>query len=774
MKTNNSAPLTMRKRRIAIATQALLATPALAMAGQAVAEEEAIQLDTLVAEERTIDTNPYAEEGAPYKAKVSGDARYTKPLAETPKTITVMTQTAIKESGKTDLKDVLAAQPGISLGTGENGNAFGDRYVIRGHEARSDVFVDGLRDPGMTTRESFAVDQVEITKGPSSSFAGRGSTGGAVNSITKQASTDYNFNKVEAGVGTDSYRRVTVDSNVPVSDTVAVRANVLHSYQEVPDRGPADRERNGVALSAAWEATDDLTITGDYYHLSAFDNPDLGSYINRTTGKVAKDIPVYAQEEDFVKSRVDTFTLRADWRLSDAVRLTNTLRHGTTNNGYYVTGASGSTAYVTDDASNITTDTADSFDSYSTISLSSHQGWQEVEYVANQTNLYIEFDLAGMEHDFIVGTEYSKHDVLNGAYTATANGESNCVTSGRGGYSNSYCLIDENGNEVDNINSLMQREISKGDWDSNYQIDTISAYVMDTVEITEDFTVFAGLRADKYEYSNLVFGRGSTEATRYEFDDVLFNYHLGLVYDVADNANVYFTAATADNINGGESDVGGSCGYGGICGDATNADQAEPEHTTSFEVGTKWNVNDEKLLLTAAAFYIDKKDVMEGADYETTGTQNTGGNRVKGIELTAAGNITEKLSTIGGLSIMESEITDSYNEDNIGGRLANFADKSLYTQLRYQATDKVAFGGAVTYASESYVGQPDSAAGDLHTPAYTVVDAFMSYDINNTTNYRINVGNLFDTDYYTAAYRSGSFAYKGDARNIKMTLAFEF
>ncbi len=68
-------------------------------------------------------------------------------------------------AGRT-FRDILAAQAGITLGTGENGNAFGDRYVIRGHEARSDVFVDGVRDPGMTTRESFATEQIEITKGP--------------------------------------------------------------------------------------------------------------------------------------------------------------------------------------------------------------------------------------------------------------------------------------------------------------------------------------------------------------------------------------------------------------------------------------------------------------------------------------------------------------------------------------------------------------------------------------------------------------------------------
>jgi catecholate siderophore receptor len=203
-------------------------------------EEETILLDRLSIEDRTIDSNPYAEPGAPYKAKFSGDKRRVKELADTPATISVLTQTQIKESGKTDLRDVLAAQPGITLGTGENGNAFGDRYIIRGHEARSDVFVDGLRDPGMTTRESFATEQIEITKGPSSTFAGRGSTGGAVNSITKQASTEYDFTKAEFGAGTDSYRRFTLDSNQKITEDLAVRVNFLHSYEEVPEREEAD------------------------------------------------------------------------------------------------------------------------------------------------------------------------------------------------------------------------------------------------------------------------------------------------------------------------------------------------------------------------------------------------------------------------------------------------------------------------------------------------------------------------------------------------------
>ena len=133
-----------------------LGASAMLLGGQAMAqqagEEGTLELDTLRIEERTLDTNPYAEDGAPYKARISGDSRRTETIAETPATISVLTQTAMQEAGTTDLRETLDRQPGITLGTGENGNAFGDRYVIRGHEARSDVFVDGLRDPGMTIR----------------------------------------------------------------------------------------------------------------------------------------------------------------------------------------------------------------------------------------------------------------------------------------------------------------------------------------------------------------------------------------------------------------------------------------------------------------------------------------------------------------------------------------------------------------------------------------------------------------------------------------------
>ena len=79
----------------------------------------------------------------------------------------------------------------MTLGTGEGGNAFGDRFFIRGFDARNDVFIDGVRDPGVSVRENFFTEQVEILRGPASSFAGRGTTGGAINIVTKQATPEF-------------------------------------------------------------------------------------------------------------------------------------------------------------------------------------------------------------------------------------------------------------------------------------------------------------------------------------------------------------------------------------------------------------------------------------------------------------------------------------------------------------------------------------------------------------------------------------------------------
>ena len=749
---------------------ALVAGPAMAQDASAT-EETSVELDTLNVEDRAADSNPYAEKNAPYKAKSSGDRRRTRDIADTPGTISIVTQAQIKESGNSDLRDIVGAQPGITIGTGENGNAFGDRYVIRGQETRSEVFIDGLRDPGMTVRESFAVEQVEIAKGPNSTYAGRGASGGTINSITKQASGDYDFTEVEAGVGTDAHRRVTLDSNLPLGERVAVRANLLHAFEEVPDRSASEREREGAALSLHLKASDRIDVSGDYYFLDASGAADLGTYIVPGGGRPVADLPVYQQDEDFLESRVGIGTLRVGADLGDW-RIENAMRSGSTDNGYVLTGARGGARNANDPQA----------PNAATITLSTHQGWQEVDYFADQLNALWEGDLGGLNHDLVIGAEYTDHGVLNGNYVVTNNGVRNCLTGGGAGTAN-FCMLGPDGQPVANLSALMDRGIVRGAYDADYAIDTLSLYVLDTVDLGERWHLSIGLRRDDFDYRNRLRSNAGVE-TVYAYSDALWNGNAGLVYDLNEVANVYVSYATASDINGGESDVGGSCGYGGLCGTADQVVLSKPETVENIELGTKWNLFDERLLLSAAVFQIGKDDVMEsvGSAYETLGTLNTGKNRVRGIEFGAVGNLTDKLSGQFSASFMEAEVLEAFTANQIGKTLSNFADDSAHLQLRYQITPKFSFGAGATYSSEMYAGQPDTAAAfdaatgaySYRVPSYTVFDAFANYAFTETLKARLNIGNLFDKNYYLAAYRSGAFTYIGDARSAQLGFSAEF
>ena len=133
------------------------------------------------------DADPYADPATPYKVDRLSSNKFTEPVLNTPRTITVLTKEVLEDKNATTLREIGRSTAGVTLGTGEGGNAFGDRFFIRGFDARNDIFVDGVRDPGVSIRENFYTEQVEILRGPGSTFAGRGTAGGAINIVTKQA-----------------------------------------------------------------------------------------------------------------------------------------------------------------------------------------------------------------------------------------------------------------------------------------------------------------------------------------------------------------------------------------------------------------------------------------------------------------------------------------------------------------------------------------------------------------------------------------------------------
>src|SRR3984885_12909841 len=223
------------------------------------------------------DRDPYADAAAPYKVDhLQASGKFPEPLLNTPKTVTVISKQVLADENATTLKQALLNTAGVTLGTGEGGNAFGDRFFIRGFDTRNDVFIDGVRDAGVSVRENFFTEQIEILRGPGSSFAGRGTTGGAINIVTKQASTEKSFYNMDDTFGTDGTKRVTLDVNQVISPTLAIRAGGLFQDAGVEGRNFITDDRGGGFVAVKWTPYDAVKVSANYIHTDIHGLPDFG------------------------------------------------------------------------------------------------------------------------------------------------------------------------------------------------------------------------------------------------------------------------------------------------------------------------------------------------------------------------------------------------------------------------------------------------------------------------------------------------------------------
>ena len=205
---------------------------------------------------------------------VSGLTRVPTPLINTPQTVNVVPRAVIREQNPSNVADALRNVAGVTFRAGEGGNQ-GDTPYIRGFSAQNDIFRDGLRDPGWYSRDTFAVDAIEVYKGPSSVLFGRGSTGGAINLITKLPE-DRTFVEGTITGNTGAGVRGTLDANGKVNDQVSTRLVVMGQRYDIPDRDHVEVNRWGIAPSVKVKINNQTINTTSYIYQHDDNIPDYG------------------------------------------------------------------------------------------------------------------------------------------------------------------------------------------------------------------------------------------------------------------------------------------------------------------------------------------------------------------------------------------------------------------------------------------------------------------------------------------------------------------
>jgi len=747
MRNPNFAGVVSRPRRaLSIAAVAGVAGLGLAQAAVAGPEGPDNAVATADADERsvsavTIDAKRVADPSS---------SKFTAPLVDTPKSVTVIPAKIIEQTAATSLADILRTSPGITFGAGEGGQPLADRPFIRGQSSANNVFVDGVRDTGGQVREIFNLEQVEVVKGPDSAYSGRGSGGGSINLSSKTPKAD-SFARGSLGVGTDAYLRATADLNHALNDSVAVRLNVLATQGDTPGRKSVDFDRWGVAPSLAIGLNGDTQLTASYYHLEGDQTPDYGiPLVTKTTqprtasGVLNVDPRSFygVAARDYQKTKSDIATFAIDHRIDDTLNLRQVVRYSKSLNDYIVTnpGDGGAAQFV---------------QGQWWMKRGTKTRWNPTETVAAVTDLHGKRTIFGLEHSFDIGLELSREENLNATYSTFTTSGAACPTGftiaantlaslGAGD-----CTLVYKPNDKDAWTGVINRAPA-----ARNVAKTTAVYGFDTIKFSDKVLLNLGLRHDRYEshgvdvattQANGVFTsttytprRGSWEFT---------NYQLGLVYKPTAASSLYVsygTASTPPGISAGDQNSNTVTGTGNLA-----TVQLEPEDSESFEAGAKANVLNNTLALSAAVFKTTRKNAQIQIDANTYA--QVGEVEVQGFELGFSGNITPKWQVFGGYTYMDSELVrGAYTSVNQGDPLANTPKHSFSSFTTYKVTRQIALGGGAYYVSKSFGGNQGGAGGGtnrIYAPSYWRYDAFASWAVNDRVDLQLNVQNLTDERY---------------------------
>lgn len=720
--------------------------------------------DTLVVEARTPSL---------YAPNASADPKFTRPLVDTTRTMTVIPDQVIKDQGVTNLTDALKNVPGVgAFYAGENGSSTtGDAVYMRGVDTSNSIYVDGIRDIASVTRDTFNTQQVEVIKGPSGTDYGRSAPSGSINMISKQPRLDTGLD-ASVSAGSAWMRRGTLDYNQAINDNAAFRLNLMGEKTHDAARDNIQNERYGVAPSLALGLDTATRLYVNYLHVHQNNTPDGGiptvglpgysapsaayAALNNS-GKVATS-NYYGTDSDFDKSTTDSATLRFEHDLSDNTTLRNTTRWSRVKQEYLLTAVMGG-------ASNITAPNPNDVGSWRWSRLANTKDISN-RILTNQTNITSKFATGSVGHDVSAGVEFTRENQTTYGVNA---------------------LTPPAVNIYHPISSISIGGLDRNGANANGQTDTFGIYAFDTLAITSDFELNGGIRLDNYhtEYDSATacggIGRGAlacpagvarnTPVTTVDTakSGNLVNWKAGALYRLTEQGNLYVNYAISQQPPGGSSfalAAGGS-------GNSANRTDFKPQKAKSSEVGTKWQVLDKRLLLNAALF---RTDIENEVDANDDGTYSqTGKKRVEGYELSATGNITPDWEIIAGYTMQHASVREGASVAQDGSSALAYTPKHAFTLwTNYQATDALSVGAGARYVgslrrgSDGAVGTPD------HTEGYWVADAKLGYKVNNNLDLQLNVYNLFDTNYVASINKSGYRYHPGEPRTFLLTANVHF
>lgn len=666
-----------------------------------------------------------------YQSGITSVGKMPVPAKDVPQSLTVVNEKLMHDQGKDSFKSALENVVGITFEAGEGGRV-GDNIRIRGFSAAGDIYTDGMRDIAQYNRDNFNTERVEVLRGAASMLFGRGSTGGVINQVSKQARL-ITEHEVNATVGTKGYQRYQGDFNFKLDDDAALRINAMATDGDGRgENASASTHRRGLALDYRFGIGTANEFEISYYHLHYNDKPDWGFAWFNSRPAPGTDKYWYGLNTDFQNDKADAVTLSHTHRWTDGSSLKTTVRDGYYSRTLRATQASFAAGTTLANLNANTVVSRGATSAGNAKAGNEHHTFLQTDYLTT-TQWF------GRKNSLLIGAEYAvensdrlSYPLLTGAKPTTTVG--NPISTGIGG-------------------NYTQR------LETAFKATTLGLYMQDTIDLTQYWKLVAGLRVDNFkaDYQRPT-GIPPNNGTLARSDSLL-SKRLGVIYQPTDEVSYYAAYGTSFNTSGD------------LYQFDPNSANTPPESSRNMEIGAKWELYGGDLSLRAALARTEKYNERNtDIDTSTNSYLLSGKRHTDALEFEVAGRITPQWDVFAGIGFLTARIDKTGATAEIGQNpgLSPSRQANLFTT--YRIGDKWRIGGGFTAVSTNKPANAVTATNRV--PGYVKADALVEYRINEKNTVKLNIDNLFDKVYYNTLYRG--FVAPGDARSVRVTLTSKF
>jgi catecholate siderophore receptor len=663
----------------------------------------------------------------PLHDKLSQDARNTA------QSITVVSDELIAAQGDTRLEDVLKNVPGITLNAGE-GAARGDTVNLRGFSAFNDFFLDGIRDAAVYNRDSFDTDSIEVLKGPSAVLFGRGSTGGAINQVSK-APLLAPLDAVTAVIGSNDLYRATADLNSPIGAASAVRLNTMGESSEVAERDDVRNRRWGIAPAVAFGVGEKDSLIVNYLHQQQDDVPDVGiPFLNGQPAPVPRNA-FFGLSSNRTTADDDIFTARYKHDFSDSLSIADTLRYANYDFDFLF------------DAPNFGANVPSPGEPLGNILVGrdapASRGIQK--NLDEQLDLTAHVETGPIAHTLVTGIELARQTSEIFRYVNPFDANNDWIPE--------TPLLAPNPAEIQPVEPLSSRQITTAP--------SGAAYAIDTLGFGRYFDLTAGVRFDYFSANYKRFSELTGASLQLNELNRVVSPRAALVFKPTPAQSYYFSYGTSFDPSAEALTL------------TTSTASLGPVRAKSYEAGAKTEWLDGALSLSGAVFHTEVDNAQTNDPDNPTITVLNGDQRVEGLEFSATGHLTRSWEIFAGYTYLDGRTLASGTAADVGKLMPNTAHNALNLWTEYDLSKDWEVGVGANWLSHRFADSAEAAS----VPGYVVWNAMASYRVTRNLSLQLNGYNLFNRLYYEALYYTSpaeNHAILGAGRSVSLTLRMRF